>query len=390
MNMGTINQGKLYPKSELVRHNYFYESPYTEIENSRPIEVYGTLFESTIENYGFIIENSFLPVFENTSKKYIPFRGYFKAYERKEKFIPQKKSNAGIIALIVFLVLCIIYSIATFFFYEIYVETGAPLFLVYIIVASLTYIPLANKIKSSGKLENRELLSNEEIRKPGLNETKVFLIVSMSLTGVAIISSIIIVIILFDRYDLYLGQYIVSPISIIIAGIVCIIALAGIKSKTEMVKSFDFRTNRLYFVFQGIAYLKNQMYAFRNTGIESSGSTFGDFSEGNILQNNPSETKITSQPLVLADVDKIEIKYMYSLNYQLYDETRMRLLKDDFKKEIENILTSKVTPNNNIITFEEAKEFTLTPSPINYRVFPPIIQSEQMPSEKYDINYEQR
>ena len=387
---GKINQGKAYPKSEMVRHNYFYEAPYTAIEKARPIEVYGTMFESTIENYGFIIEDSFIPVFENSSKKYVPFRGYFRAYERREKYIPKKESNAAIIALIFFLVLCTLYSIATFFFDEIYVETGAPLFFVYILVAGLSYIPLAKKLKSAGKFETNISSVDEESKKPGFNETKPFLIVSMSLTGVAIITNIVIVILLFDDYDLYIEQFIAAPILIILASIVSIIALAGIKGKTEMVKSFDFRTNRIYFVFQGIAYLKNQLYALKNTEIQSRGNDISEISGIGIQTNNTNENKITSLPLVLTDVDKIEIKYMYSLNYQLYDEVRMRLLKDDFKKEIEKILTSKVTPNSNLTSFEEEKEFQLAKFPINDRLFPPNVQQEQIPSEKYNMDYDQR
>jgi len=390
MNMGQINQTRVYPKSELVRHNYFYESPYIKIDNPRPIEIYGTLFESTIEDYGFIIEDSFLPVFEPTDKKkYLPFRGYFKAYERKET-LPIKIGNTGIAILTFFLALSFIYSIVEIF---ITFMIGGFIDVVifcyfFIIVSAFTYIPLIKKLKRD-RIPIRQDVFKESKEQPLTQTKKLFILITMIATSLAIIGAITISIIAFlgGVYEWFLGP----GLFFAIVNIMEIFSLSFCKKKSTKTVTAGIHTNSVYFVYQGIAYIKNEIHALKNTNIEQKSTGIGELTINNIQTQAANEKVIISTPVVLTDIERIEIKFMFSLKYQLYEPEKMRLLKEELKKEIMTILTTQPTPNSTIAHFEEVKEFPLVKDPLNERKYPSKYKEELTEvSPKFEIDYDQR
>ncbi|RLI72194.1 MAG: hypothetical protein DRP02_02485 [Candidatus Gerdarchaeota archaeon] len=388
--MGQINQKRAYPKSELVRHNYFYESPYIKIDNPRPIEIYGTLFESTIEDYGFIIEDRFLPVFEPTNnKKYLPFRGYFKAYERKE-ILPVQLSNTGIAILTFFLTLCIIYTIVEIFISWMaggYIDIAIYCY-IFIVISAIPYGPLIKKLKKDRMPMRQEDL--EEKKEQPLTQTKkIFIPLTMGLTGLAIMGAIAISIIAFIHY---IDEWFIGPgIAFIVINLMEIFSLSFCKKKGTKNVVTGLHMNSLYFVYQGIAYIKNEIYALKNTSIEQKSTNLGELTINTTQTQAAKEKTIVSTPIVLADVERIEIKYMFSLKYQLYEPEKMKVLKEELKKEILTILTTQPTPNNTIVNFEEEKEFPLVENPLTERKYPSKYK-EELPeaAPKFQIEYDQR
>ena len=64
-----------FEKTDMLNDKYFYETPFIEIDDSRPIELYFMLLESSLANYGFKIWKSNPPKTSSAGGEYTSFEG---------------------------------------------------------------------------------------------------------------------------------------------------------------------------------------------------------------------------------------------------------------------------------------------------------------------------
>ena len=320
----TSKRKKWINKTEMMLDNYFYETPFTTIKNPRSLDIYSAIFETTISDYGFIIEGHERTLEETTDEKQRYFKGSFYG----EKFGGEKKTTNKLNAFsVIFIILSFLaLALSTPIFGMCPNDEGMAFV---IISGSVTFIAtIANNIEFFKGRIFRTKKENGRILAPLIVNELLFIF-------------LLVVVIMMAAGGCFAFR-VTIPLAVITTNVSIIVSMFLRRKKTTHSRL------KLKFVYEGVIYHDLEVIKALNTSIST-----------NVESQSRSDAKIRKNNYV----NKIEMKIMYSLMYKdetVFEESMETI--NSLNDAIIYMLLSKPVVLQGSNTYEHAKELVYIPS----------------------------